>query len=147
MVFISEQCVLCKRLGELFNKRHRVWFCLFPPATNKPVCLFQTGSWQRAADTFTGRLSQFILSLPLLVGTWNSAVLSTWHQNAINYRWMNSLPFSRCIVFTEQQQFATFIGLKKKQNCFIHTTEPKWLINWQNWCKSKNCTLNIPSCC
>lgn len=40
MVFISEQCVLCERLGELFNKRHRVWFCLFPPATNKPVFVY-----------------------------------------------------------------------------------------------------------
>lgn len=40
MVFISEQCVLCTRLGELFNKRHTVWFCLFPPATNKPVFVY-----------------------------------------------------------------------------------------------------------
>lgn len=40
MGFISEQCVLCERLGELFNKRHRVWFFLFPPATNKPMFVY-----------------------------------------------------------------------------------------------------------
>lgn len=130
MVFISEQCVLCKRLGELFNKRHRVWFCLFPPATNKPVFVYsrQAAGRELLIHSQAGFPSLFSLCCWWRPGSLR--VLCTWHQSTTdNYRWMNFLLFSRCVVFRAKQHISNSGGYSGLKNNKKKTEKKKTNLN------------------